>query len=299
MEQSKPNFLIAGVARCGTTSLYHYIKQHPSIGLPNIKEPKFFSSRFTSFPHNGIGDSTVDAKIIRTEHDYFSLFEGLNKYEKIGEASSDYFYYHQKTVPAIKATLGDIPVIIVIRNPIERSFSAYNNLLRDNREKLSFKEALDKEEERIENNWDWMWHYKKGSLYADGIQNFMSHFSNVKVILYDDLKNDPEKTTKGVFDFLNVSSDFKPDTSVTYSHSGKIGNSLIATLTRRDLWLTNMVRNIAFALIPRSFLEKKAGKIMKKETLSAGIQEKLKKYFIQDIENTEKILNKDLSDWKR
>ena len=39
-----PNFIIAGVARCGTTSLYHYMKQHPDIGFSTKKEPKYYSS---------------------------------------------------------------------------------------------------------------------------------------------------------------------------------------------------------------------------------------------------------------
>ena len=51
-----PNFVIAGAARCGTTSLYYYLKQHPEIGFPDKKEPKFFSSKAQEFPHNGPGD---------------------------------------------------------------------------------------------------------------------------------------------------------------------------------------------------------------------------------------------------
>ena len=39
-----PNFIISGVARCGTTSLFHYLNQHPEIGMSNVKEPKYFSS---------------------------------------------------------------------------------------------------------------------------------------------------------------------------------------------------------------------------------------------------------------
>ena len=39
----KPNFLIVGAAKCGTTSLYHYLKQHSEIFMPeNFKEPQFF-----------------------------------------------------------------------------------------------------------------------------------------------------------------------------------------------------------------------------------------------------------------
>ena len=42
----KPNFLIVGASKCGTTALYYYLKQHPEISFPKIKEPKNFSSIF-------------------------------------------------------------------------------------------------------------------------------------------------------------------------------------------------------------------------------------------------------------
>ena len=61
----------------------------------------------------------------------------------------------------IKNKLGDIPIIIVLRNPIHRAFSAYMYLKRDSRENLSFKEALFAEDERINNDWDFIWAIKK------------------------------------------------------------------------------------------------------------------------------------------
>ena len=55
-----PNFLIIGASKCGTTALYYYLNQHPEISFSDLKEPKYFSSINESFPHNGIGDRSVD-----------------------------------------------------------------------------------------------------------------------------------------------------------------------------------------------------------------------------------------------
>ena len=52
----KPNLFIIGAPKCGTTSIYSFLKQHPEISFPNLKEPKYFSSIDQNFPHKGVGD---------------------------------------------------------------------------------------------------------------------------------------------------------------------------------------------------------------------------------------------------
>ena len=154
------DFMIVGVARCGTTSLYHYLKQHPQIGLPDQKEPKYYSSKFKSYPHNGPGDYLVDEETIKSEFEYNQLFNELNNKVVIGEASSDYFYFHEKVIPDLINIYGSsLKIIICIRNPLERCYSAYSNLIRDSREQLNFREALGAESKRIKDNFDWMWHH--------------------------------------------------------------------------------------------------------------------------------------------
>ncbi len=293
-----PNFIIAGVARCGTTSLYHYMKQHPQIGFSSQKEPKYFSSIHLEFPHRGIGDDTVDSVVVKNPEDYYKLFNKLNGYKAIGEASSDYLYFHKYTVDAIKKELGDVSIIISIRNPVDRAYSAYNNLVRDGREKLSFMEALNAEEERIANNWDWMWAYKKGSLYAEAIEHFQREFTNVKVILFDDLEKDPHIVLQEIFDFLNINTNVVINCETKYSNSGKPKNFFIATLADRNNKFTYKLRKIVMNIVPRSVLEKIAERVLKKEKIPSEALKYLKQYFIQDIEKVEKLIDKDLSKWK-
>ena len=293
-----PNFIIAGVARCGTTSLYHYLKQHPDIGFPKIKEPKYFSSIHLNFPHTGPGDETVDAKIIKDKKKYFELFEGLGGKKAIGEASSDYFYYNQHTISSIKETLGDVKIILCFRNPIERTYSAFSNLIRDSRENLTFEEALKAEDDRIKQNFDWMWAYKNGSLYAEGLKNFRENFTNVHVVLLDELEKDPTKIITGVLEFLNVDPVIDLDTSTKYSHSGKPKNKLIAKLTDRNNKLFYLVRETIIKLIPRNILEKVASKMFKKDDINPKTRNQLKAFFQKDISSLSEMLNKNLDHWK-
>jgi hypothetical protein len=135
-----PNFLIVGASRCGTTSLYHYLKEHPNIFMSSIKEPSFILSQFSKVPKNGIGDDRQD--YIDNFDDYCRLFERAGDRKAIGEASSHNLYHYEKAIPTIRKFLGDPKIIIAIRNPVEKAYSAYTFLVSENREYLTFEEGL-------------------------------------------------------------------------------------------------------------------------------------------------------------
>lgn len=293
----KPNFLIVGVARCGTTSLFHYLEQHPEIGMSKIKEPKYFSSLDLILPQKGVGDDTVFSKVITNGIEYNKLFNGLEKYKMIGEGSSDYFYYHKTVIPRIKENLGDVKIIICLRNPVERAFSAYSNLVRDSREKLSFSEGLKLEKERIDNNWDWMWHYKKSGLYAEALKHYKKEFTNVKVVFFSDLESKSQVVLREIFEFLGVNKDVLIDFSTRYSHSGKPRSKIVSLLTSRKNPLIFRAREIALKFIPRRYLEKIASKLFKKDTIDSKVHQELKSFFKEDILKLETLVNRDLKNW--
>ena len=293
----KLNFIIPGVARCGTTSMYYYLNQHPEIEFLKLKEPKFFSSFGKKFPHTGPGDYFVDKQTIRSYKNYNKLFSGLNLNKCIGEASSDYFYFHKHTISKLKQAFGkELKIIICIRNPVERAFSAYNNLIRDSREDLSFENALEAEHHRINENFDWMWYYTSGSFYYDGIKAFKENFDKVKIILNDDLSKHPKKTVIEIFEFLNVDTSFIPNTKDRYSISGRPKGFLYALISNR-VWMTTLIRNGAINIIPRKYLERIAKKMFKKEELNQEIENKLINLFKEDIIKTQNLIDKDLSHW--
>ncbi len=213
---------------------YHHLKQHPQIGFPKIKEHKYFSSNGKVFPHNGPWDYTVDDKIIRHKKEYCDLLADLKNFKSIGEANSDYFFYNKNTIPVIKQELGDVKIILCFKNPIERTYSAFSNLLPDSRETTTFEEVINLEEQRIDKNYDWIWAYKRGGLYAEVFHAFIEAFSNVKVVLLEDLEREPKRIFGEVFDLLEVENHLIIDVSVKFSHSGKPKNRVIARLTDRN-----------------------------------------------------------------
>ena len=292
-----PNFLIIGASKCGTTALYYYLKQHKDISFPTLKEPKYFSSIFQKFPHKGIGDESVDLYAIKTLKEYKKLFKKISNI-RVGEASPDTMYFYKNTIPRIKETLGDIPIIIMLRNPVERAFSAYMYLRRDSREKLSFREALEIEEHRLENNWDFIWAYKKAGLYHNQIKPFLENFSNVKIVLQEDLRSETYKTLNGIFSFLSVDNSFKPNISINHNPSGIPNNIIAKFLLSRENKISTRIREIAKFIMPRNLLEKLANESLVKQNIPKQEQENLKSYFYNDICKTEELIKQDLTLWK-
>ena len=294
------DFLVVGVARSGTTSIYRYLVQHPEIVTPKKKEPKFFSRKVYERPLNGKGDDTIKRDIVTSLEEYKECIcvdeEGLH-----GDYSSDYFYHASEVIPEIKKVLTNQPKIVVcLRNPFDRAYSAYMNLKRDSREHLDFLDSCTKEVERIRYGTDWMWHYVNGSLYYESLERYSKEFDNVKVVYYDDLVNDPSKVLVDLCKFLSINDEFKFDTNTIYSASGKPKNSFAGFLTSRTSPIYPLRRYFQ-TIVPRWILEKVAQEFLfnKVESSIDWREEDITK-INSDIDRLVFLTgNTKLSDWKK
>lgn len=128
-----PNFFIVGVAKAGTTSLYEWLKQHPQVYMSAAKEPRFFSS---DLPH-------PTGLVIKDEHEYLNLFSKASGYQAIGEATPSYFQFWRVVPDRIRRAVPNARIIVLLRDPVERAYSAYLALYRAGREQQgSFYDAL-------------------------------------------------------------------------------------------------------------------------------------------------------------
>ena len=162
----KPNFIIAGFPKCGTTSLHHYLNEHPQIFMPNQKELHFFTFEILSKLKNGPRDKIVKKTQIDNSEKYLKFYREVKNEIAIGDASPSYINYPTQ-FPKIKEYLNDPKLIIVLRDPINRAYSNYLHLKREQRETLSFKEAINIEEERKNKKYSDFWYYKFNSTYYD------------------------------------------------------------------------------------------------------------------------------------
>ena len=126
----------------------------------------------------------------------------------------------------------------------------------------------------------------------------MDNFSNVKVVLQEDLKNDTSATLKDIYSFLELDKEFKTDISIKHNPSGIPNNIFSKFLLSRNNIFSTIIRGLMKKLIPRDLLEQVASKSLERMSILEKDEISLKPYFFNDICKLEKLINKDLSSWK-
>lgn len=125
-----PDFLIAGAAKAGTTSLHAYLSEHPAVSSPIRKEIHYF-----------------DLNMRRGEGWYRSHFPADTS--AVTGESTPYYLFHPLVPERVAATLPEVKVIVLLRDPIDRAFSQHNHEVASGHESLSFERALECEAERL------------------------------------------------------------------------------------------------------------------------------------------------------
>jgi hypothetical protein len=219
---SYPNFIILGAAKAGTTALYHYLKQHPDIYMSPLKETNYFALAGEALDFCGPGDADyVNCMSITTPEAYRAQFDGVQGEKAVGEASPLYLY-NPRAAQRIKDAVPDTKLLAILRNPVDRAYSAFLHLVRDNRETTrDFATALSLENERIEANFEHIWHYISMGRYYEQVKRYYDRFDGeqIKVSLYVDLRTEPQRVLRETFEFLGLDSNFAPDTQTRYNEA--------------------------------------------------------------------------------
>jgi len=296
-----PNFLIVGAAKCGTTSLYYYLKQHPEIYMSPVKEPNFISFQFEKFPYEGHGDSKLYQRAVKTYRDYCNLFSASRGKKAIGEASVINLYYYEKTIPFIKELIGTPKIIIMLRDPVERAFSAYLHFVRDSTENLTFEQALVQEEERKKDHWSPYWFYGEMGFYYDRVKAYTENFDKVAVFLYDDLKDDPIGLMRAAYQFLEVDTSFNPNMRTKYNASGSPRIKMLNDLFTTPNVLKKILRPVGTCLLGQDryvgLRDTVQAKNLRKLFIKKQTREYLTNVYREDVLKLQGFISRDLSRW--
>jgi len=295
-----PNFLITGAARSGTTSLYHYLSEHPEIFMCPTKEPCFFAFEGREIKFAGPGDENAVNRVSVNELGaYQALFNGVKNEKAIGEASV-WYLYDSIACDKIRHYTPDAKLIMILRNPVDRAYSAFLKQRRENREPISeFGRALEEEEIRIGKEWGYIWHYKKAGFYYEQMKRYLDTFSKeqIKIYLFEELESNCQQVVSDIFGFLGVDQSFEPDLAVKYNESFVAKNESLMKLTHSR----NPIRSVLHACIPANIRHKVTNKL---QTLNAdvppippAIRMQLTREFRQDILNLQGLIERDLSGW--
>ena len=309
-----PNFIVVGANKGGTTSIYHYLRQHPEVYLSPVKEPHYFSKDIDvdlfkrEFAQNKLqdiekyvnGDMSEEyhAAFIRDETQYRKLFKNVKGEKAIGELSTSYLY---STVAAseIKKLVPNCKIIICLRNPIDRAYSHYRmNLWTGNSNEFDFHKALLDDFNHDPKVWGNAHLYTEIGMYYQQVKRYLDAFGaeNVKIIFTEDMKKNASGVIKELYNFIGVDSRFVADTSKQY-------NEVYTPKYKNLTWFLNKsgIRPLMKKFSPR-FIKNIIVKALykgksDKGEIPAAAKQFLKEKLQADVTQLGVLLNKDLSNW--
>jgi len=298
----KPDFFIVGAPKCGTTAMYHYLKQHPEIFMPNAKELHFFGndlqftfSRYSSRP------SRIN------KYQYLSYFYGAKNEKRVGEASV-WYLYSKKAPLEIKEFSSSPSIIIMIRNPIEVLHSLHSQFLFNGNEDITdFEEALEAEKDRMKGlripktaHLVEALYYRETIRFSEQIKRYINVFdrNNIHIIIFDDFKTETAKAYKETLSFLGVKSNFQPDFHVINP------NKNIRNKALQNLMQSPVIKRLTKYSIPQ-LVRHKLAKILTyfntayqpRHPMTAQLKMRLQAEFKPEVEQLSRLLERDLSHW--
>jgi hypothetical protein len=186
MEIRKPNLFVIGLPKAGTTALYCYFKQHSDIFVTEPKELTYFCNDLTNINRKNI---------IKTKKEFLSHYNNVKSQKVIANFCGGYVF-SKKSPKEIQEFNPKAKIIVIIREPVSFFLSKYNHLLRNFNISMKFEEFINADKS-----------FKKELLNYPGLlKNYLRYFPNnqIKVILFEEFKNNNQQTIDEITDFLNV-----------------------------------------------------------------------------------------------
>ena len=298
---TRVNLFVLGAAKCGTTSLHHYLDQHLSIQMAHPKEPLFFEAEF------------------ELGYDYYleKYFSGWTGQSILGEARHRNLYL-PFVVPRIKAYASDdAKFLVILRNPVDRAYSHWWHNYSWGDEKRGFEEAVEVNLRRLENGPFFESHeeavlyretlnfrtgfspyasYIDSGFYAEQIQRYIDAFGadRVKIMFLEDLLADPMAEMKKVFHFLGLSSNNELSFSIQNKANSKTGKKILRIIKNipGKKILPSKFRSYLYQSIRNNFQRK-----AQTNTYSPALKRELISLYEPHIRELEILTMHDLSHW--
>lgn len=291
-----PNFVGIGAPKSATTWIYRCLDEHPEVFVSNVKETNYFSWRYESIP----------------ESKYEKYFKEAENEKAVGEVCTAYLE-NEQAPKRIHDLIPNAKLFVSLRSPVDQVYSHFWHLLRQNfhqsekKRPDSFEEALDMYPDRLLKPANYYTHIKRWTQYYK--------LEKIHIIIFDDLKENPQSTIQCLYGFLNVDPRFVPSGINKRDRSVRKGSSPRGPVFEKIyIKIYNLLINKIKYPISNAIGHKKTEKIknklrvrevmeflfrsegypeMKEETRSF-----LKSYFKEEVENLESLIERDLSDWK-
>ena len=279
---------------------HNYLNQHKEVFLPSynkegmkVKEPRFFI--------NDLVEKRLRSGIWNWK-EYQDLFNDVKDEKAIGESTVLYLYYYELAIKNIKKYLGEeVKIIIMLRNPADRAYSAFQHVSRGFKEQNSFEKALELENGRMEREMELtpMVMYKEMGMYFEMVKAYQENFKDVHIIFYDDFRDDTEIEMKKTYKFLGISLSTDIDFLSRHNVGGKRwkNNNLKYVFMKE-----NSLKSILKKVLPKNIRKGIRDKMISASTnivvpMKENTRIKLNEFFIEDIKKLSELLNRDLTHW--
>jgi hypothetical protein len=288
------DFLCVGAAKSGTTWLSENLRQHPDIFIPPRKEIHYFNKFMSEAPE-------IDSvNYYEPTNWYHSFFKNAGSQQVCGELSVSYLYF-ENCAKDIFQYNPNMKIVAILRDPVERAISNYRffietGLLKKN---TSFQEAVVAKPLLLERG-----------LYFQQLKRYCDIFpkEQIKVFLYDDIKTRPKLLFKELLDVIGV-CEYYPDTlerkiNVTKKSRFRRLNYFMQSakmfLRKRQKlrFVLYLLRISKIAALADAIINKEGATGKKTDCWVKVNEAEIRAYFKKDLDDLEKLLNKDLSHWK-
>ncbi len=287
-QEKWPNFFIVGAPRCGTTSLYSYLKEVPGVYMPRVKEPFYFSPNLVQGWHH-------PERMVTDKEQYLGLFKNAKGYIAVGEASPSYLW-DPDSPKLIHEAVPHARIIILLRDPIDRAYSHYllNMKFRAHARRSSFADHLTQggiSELDVQ-----------FGMYYEQVKRYLDQFGKerVKIILFEEFIHHRTEKVNEVLSFLGVNHRVT-DADVNEQH-----NPFLVPRSRLSLWVYAFFRWLRAKGINTSKIRILAGdsgilvleKSLSKETEKPKIEPKavdfLRQVYYDDVIRLQSLLGRSL-----
>ncbi len=282
-----PNFAIIGAARSGTTAIAEALRRHPDAFVTTPKEPHYFAFAGQALDFRGPGDAEgINATAVTDPAAYRLLYEGSELRLARGEGSVSTLYFFRSAIPTISATNPDMRLVAVLREPVDRAFSAFQYLrVRGREPEADFATAVSLEAGRRAAGWHHLWHYTAMSRYADAVEAFLAAFGpdRLRVLFYDEVTADPATALRQVYVHLGLDPGRAPVTEAPHVNRSGRPRSVRTQAAINSLGSSPRMRRAGRLLVPFGVRERVRGWNQTTESVSLDVRAELAPLFKDDL----------------
>jgi hypothetical protein len=294
-----PNLFIVGAQKSGTSALTAMLNFHPQVFMSHPKEPGYLAFGESGYPvrRRDGKPGRPNRYIVTSEADYLALFKGATEKQKVlGEASTWYLSF-PGMANRLRHYNPDAKIIIILRNPIDRAYSAWSHARRDEIEPCdNFADALALEAQRDEP--EYLLRYHELGRYSGPLAQYQASFDegNLLVLFYQDLQDSPDELWSQMCHFLDIEVVDPPPRRMN-NRSGRPRSRSLQRILR-----SHRLKSFMLDFLPYSFLTwlkmwTDKANLRRFPPMDQNVRDGLKEYYREDINAVMKLTGRDLTAW--